>query len=223
MLFNLMDFLAITEQKYFLISKIQRWVDFEEKVLKTVIELVPEKVFIDKISDTKSYSLMDNNHIMELVLDHFKSLKNMLVSFKMVNGIDFFNSNNKYTEQSGLGRQAYVPKEKLSLKKEAIMLFRTCGHTYDVVPRMIRQHTSTDNNVYCSKCEQTDENVKGKIFFSLKSNWFLALHHMLRLFRRQPKPQYPKLFKINDVRIQNNILSSSFKIRGTQKLLFKSS
>ena len=159
-----MEFLSVTEQKYFHIAKIKRWIQFEEEVLKRVVEQIPTKIFIDRISDTENYGLMENNRMMGMVVEHFRGIKNMMISTKRVNGSDFYSSNIKYTQMISRGQHAFVPKNKINVhsRKDAIMIFNCCDHYYQVTASKHRQDDNLVNNVYCEKCEKTDSRIKGE-------------------------------------------------------------
>ena len=155
-----MEFFVITQERYSNFGEIDKWVTLSEKVLKKVLDHIPEKEFIQKIGDPDNYSFIDNNHLMDILVGHFKGFRNMLLSSKYVYGSDLREQDLKYKREHDRGLATFISEDQIkkSSGSDAKMIFDHCKHFYSVLSNMV----PPNQKIFCEQCEKEDEARKGK-------------------------------------------------------------
>ena len=188
--------------------RIPEWVRVSEKLLDYVLSSINSKTFIKKIEDPE-YAFIHDEHLMERTVMHFKELKGMYYANKLVNASDWGNSNLKTMNGIHPGKLCYL-EENLDKPGDSSIVFKRCDHCFKIYSSELRPGAI----VWCSDCEEESDAENCKLDFL-----FLAFNRLMRLWKRDKRPIYPKTLVSEVSRLVTNLETNGFAwvVEGNQE------
>ena len=150
--------------KHYRQRPIKEWIKVCEDLVDYALRYVDPKKLIAQIRDD-DYNLIYDENLMERTVYHFKQLRSMFSSTKLVNAADWAHANEVVLDGLNPGNNCFMKKS--DEVGDAEIFFASCDHSFRVC-----KNEWKDQPIYCPDCEEDDEKMRGKVVW-------LTLFHSL--------------------------------------------
>lgn len=159
---DFLDFLVDTHLKYD-DPEIEEWKILTKKFLFYALDYVDSDFFLGYLEQPGTNFTRSKGDMLKTV-NHFKVLKKMLSRFMKLNIKDINEKSRVWLKNSKSGPPAKILDLDQETKGDSYLVFKKCFHYYPVTFDEIQK---SELKIFCSKCENQDEEDSSKLQFFL--------------------------------------------------------